>query len=65
MPLLSIADSFYIGVLYVESATPWYIEKWGLQKVPAEMDDPEGVCRVGLLQEGSDLTSPSSGLGTN
>jgi hypothetical protein len=42
MPLLTIADSFYIGVLDVESATSWYIEKLGLQKVPAEMDGPEG-----------------------
>ena len=45
MPLLTIADSFYIGVLDVESATSWYIEKLGLQKVPAEMDDPEGLSR--------------------
>src|SRR5580704_11143973 len=42
MPLLTIADSFYIGVLDVESATSWHIEKLGLQEVPAEMGDPEG-----------------------
>jgi hypothetical protein len=55
MPLLTIADSFYIGVLDVESVTSWYIEKLGLQKVPAEMDDPEGCVALGFLQEGSDL----------
>jgi hypothetical protein len=46
MPLLTIADSFYIGVLDIE-----YTEKLGLQTVPAKMNDPEGVCRVGLLQK--------------
>jgi hypothetical protein len=40
MPLLTIADSFYIGVLDVALATSWYIEKLGLQKVPPELDDP-------------------------
>jgi len=52
MPLLSIADSFYIGVLDVESATSWYIEKLGLQKVPAEMDDPEGCVALGFSKKG-------------
>jgi hypothetical protein len=47
MPLLTIADSFYIGVLNIESATYWYIEKLGLQKVPAEMDDPESCVALG------------------
>ena len=51
MPLLTIADSFYIGVLDVESATSWYIEKLGLQKVPADMDDPEGCVALGFSNE--------------
>ena len=51
MPLLTIADSFYIGVLDVESATSWYIEKLGLQKVPAEMDDPEGGVALGFSKK--------------
>ena len=42
MSLLTIADSFYIGVLDLTATTSWYIEKLGLQKVPVEMDDPEG-----------------------
>jgi hypothetical protein len=55
MPLLTIADSFYIGVLNVESATSWYIEKLGLKKVPAEMDDPEGCVALGFSK--NDQTS--------
>jgi hypothetical protein len=51
VPLLTIADSFYIGVLDVESATSWYIEKLGLQKVPAEMDDPEGCVALGFSKK--------------
>ena len=51
MPLLTIADSFYIGVLDVESATSWYIEKLGLQKVPAEMDNPEGCVALGFSKK--------------
>jgi hypothetical protein len=62
--LLTIADSFYIGVLDVESATSWYIEKLGLQKVPAKMDDPEGVSRWASPKR-IKRASPSSDLGTN
>ena len=51
MPLLTIADSFYIGVLDIGPATSWYIEKLGLQKVPAEMDDPEGCVALGFSNE--------------
>jgi hypothetical protein len=51
MPLLTIADSFYIGVLDVESATSWHIEKLGLQEVPAEMDDPEGCVALGFSKK--------------
>jgi len=51
MSLLSIADSFYIGVLDVGSATSWYIEKLGLQKVPAEIDDPEGCVALGFSKK--------------
>jgi hypothetical protein len=51
MPLLTIADSFYIGVLDIESATSWYTEKLGLQTVPAEMDDPEGCVALGLSKK--------------
>jgi hypothetical protein len=64
MPLLTIADSFYIGVLDVESATSWYIEKLGLQKVPAEMDDPEECVALGFSKR-IKPASPSSDLGTN
>jgi hypothetical protein len=51
MPLLTIADSFYIGVQNIESATSWYIEKLGLQRVPAEMDDPEGCVALGFSKK--------------
>jgi catechol 2,3-dioxygenase-like lactoylglutathione lyase family enzyme len=51
MPLLTIADSFYIGVSDIESATSWYVEKLGLQKVPAEMDDPEGCVALGFSKK--------------
>lgn len=51
MSLLAIADSFYIGVLDVAAATSWYIEKLGLQKVPVEMDDPEGCVALGFSKK--------------
>lgn len=51
MPLLTIADSFYVGVQNIESSTSWYIEKLGLQKVPAEMDDPEGCVALGFSKK--------------
>jgi hypothetical protein len=51
MPLLRIADSFYIGVSDIGPATSWYIEKLGLQKVPAEMDDPEGSVALGFSKK--------------
>lgn len=51
MPLLTIADSFYIGVVNIESATSWFIEKLGLQKVPAEMDDPKGCVALGFSKK--------------
>jgi len=49
--LLTIADSFYIGVTDVAAATSWYIEKLGLQKVPVEMDDPEGCVALGFSKK--------------
>ena len=49
--LLTIADSFYIGVMDVAAATSWYIEKLGLQKVPVEMDDPEGCVALGFSKK--------------
>jgi catechol 2,3-dioxygenase-like lactoylglutathione lyase family enzyme len=48
MSLLTIADSFYIGVLDLAAATAWYIEKLGLQEVSVEMDDPEGCAALGF-----------------
>jgi len=51
MPLLTIADSFYIGALDVESATSWYVEKLGIQKVPAELDDSEGCVALGFSKK--------------
>ena len=51
MPLLTIADSFYIGVVNIGPATSWYIEMLGLQKVTAEMDDPEGCVALGFSKK--------------
>ena len=51
MSLLSIADSFYVGMLDVGPATSWCIEKLGLQRVPAEMDDPEGCVALGFSKK--------------
>jgi hypothetical protein len=51
MPLLTIADSFYIGVSDIGPATSWYIEKLGLQRVPAEMDEPEGCVALGFSKK--------------
>jgi hypothetical protein len=51
MSLLTIADSFYIGVLDLTATTSWYIEKLGLQKVPVEMDDPEGCVALGFSKK--------------
>jgi hypothetical protein len=51
MSLLAIADSFYIGVLDLAAATSWYIEKIGLQKIPAEMDDAEGCVTLGFSKK--------------
>jgi hypothetical protein len=50
MSLLTIADSFYIGVLDLTAATAWYIEKLGLQKVPVETDDREGCVALGFTK---------------
>jgi len=51
MSLLTIADSFYIGVMDVAGATSWYIEKLGLQNVPVEMDDAEGCVALGFSKK--------------
>jgi hypothetical protein len=51
MPLLTVADSFYIGVLDIGPATSWYIENLGLQRVPVEMDDPEGCVALGFSKK--------------
>jgi len=51
MSLLTIADSFYIGVLDLSAATAWYIEKLGLQNVPVEMDDGEGCVALGFSKK--------------
>lgn len=51
MALLTIADSFYIGLLDVASGTSWYIEKLGLQEIPVEIDDPEGCVALGFSQK--------------
>ena len=51
MSLLTIADSFYIGVLDLAAASSWYIEKLGLQKVPVEMDDSEGCVALGFSRK--------------
>jgi hypothetical protein len=51
MSLLTIADSFYVGVLDLTAATAWYIEKLGLQKVSVEMDDAEGCVSLGFSKK--------------
>jgi len=57
MPLLRIADSTYIGVLDPASASAWYIEKLGLQKVAsAEEED----C-ISLAFSSRDLTAITLG----
>lgn len=48
MSVLTIADSFYIGVLDLAAATAWYTEKLGLQKVPLKIDDAEGCIALGF-----------------
>ena len=47
MSLLSVADSFYVGVHDIGTATYWYIEKLGLKKTTVEIDEAEGC--VGLI----------------
>jgi hypothetical protein len=64
MPLLTIADSSYIGVPDVESATSCYIEKLGLQKVPAKMDDPEACVAAGFSKKDQTCIAVL-GLGTD
>ncbi len=59
MSVLTIADSFYIGVLDLAAATAWYSEKLGLQKVPLKMDDAEGCVTLGFSK--SDQTSITLG----
>jgi hypothetical protein len=49
--LLTIADSFYIGVMDVTAATSWYVEKLGLQKILVEMDDSEGCVALGFSKK--------------
>jgi hypothetical protein len=51
MSLLTIADSFYIGVMDVAASTSWYVEKLGLQKAPVETDDPEGCVGLGFSKK--------------
>jgi len=51
MSVLTVADSSYIAVLDIGPATSWYIEKLGLQKVSAEMDDPEGCLALGFSKK--------------
>ena len=58
MSVLTIADSFYIGVHDLAAATTWYTEKLGLQKVPLKMDDEEG-CIVLDSQRTTRPVSPS------
>jgi hypothetical protein len=48
MSLLTLADSFDIGVSDLASATSWYIEKLGLQKISVEMDYAEGCVALGF-----------------
>ena len=58
MAVLTIADSFYIGVLDLAAATAWYTEKLGLQKVPLKIDDEEGCIVLGFFKERSDPYHP-------
>jgi catechol 2,3-dioxygenase-like lactoylglutathione lyase family enzyme len=48
MSLLTIADSFYIGVGDIAAARTWYIDKLGLQVVSVDLDEPEGCITLGF-----------------
>ena len=51
MSLLTIADSFYIGVADVQAACAWYTEKLGLKTMPPTPDDEEGCIALGFSKE--------------
>jgi len=51
MSLLTIADSFYIGVADVRAASAWYTEKLGLRTMPPTPDDEEGCIALGFSKE--------------
>ena len=51
MSLLTIADSFYIGVADVRAASAWYTEKLGLRTMPPTPDDEEGCVALGFSKE--------------
>jgi hypothetical protein len=48
MSALTIADSFYIGVLDLAAATAWYTQKLGLRKVPVKMGEARGCIALGF-----------------
>jgi len=48
MSVLTISDSFCIGVLDLAAATAWYKEKVGLQKLPLKIDDQERCIALGF-----------------
>jgi hypothetical protein len=51
MSLLTIADSFYVGVADVRAASAWYMEKLGLKTIPPMPDDEEGCIALGFSKE--------------
>jgi hypothetical protein len=48
MSVLTIADSFYVGVLDLAAATAWYTEKLGLRKVPLKTGEARGCIALGF-----------------
>lgn len=48
MSLLHSGGSNYIGVSDIAAAVAWYIEKLGLQKIKAEMNDCPGCVVLGF-----------------
>ena len=49
--LYSPGAANYIGVVDIAAATAWYIDKLGLRKVNAELDDGEGCVALGFSKD--------------
>lgn len=51
MSLLYPAGANYIGVVDIEAATTWYIDKLGLRKVTVELDNGEDCVALGFARD--------------